>query len=561
MEFFKFLIFSCFLNFYEAQNSDLKLPMAINITTYEYVKFDTSTSRELNFAALGKTFKFKLKLDSSRLFWTAKLFSYANNTIKKFYLQNVFFDGQIIFEGHIEGRNDTKVTGYYLQKVFIGRIIINNTIYYLEPANLYFPHADSKLGIIYDLSRVNEYMYSQPSCERLTKENVNDFNNFHLSEPNYNNLQRKAFQSKICSIEVLVDHTYYQYMESDTKAVLLEIVHLISIANSIFKESDLDGTGKSGVIEFLIDKITIFEERIQIAYPYSDESSDSPGFTEKLKQYQSTYCLLIYFTHKDLERENLCSNRKLGRICSNSYSKSKIHNVIFITNFFKRMEIPRHRMALTLLHYLGHAFGCQNNPENSSLCSPARFHKAAGNYIMESSYTNGAHINNWKFSSCCIKSMNNFIKNRASCMKKVFNSSCQNGIVEEGESCDCNPSDRKCGETNPCCYDKQYTMHCTLRLGAFCTFGTDECCNNNCFRTSSKQNRTCFSNKPCWNVTSVCDGFFSFLSCTNATRRYIVPKQHRHMYERKMQYRNMQNKKSRILSMFSRQRVLCLLQK
>ncbi|XP_023223619.1 disintegrin and metalloproteinase domain-containing protein 10-like [Centruroides sculpturatus] len=499
---------------YKVQNLESKLPMAINITSFDYVKFDNSTTRQLYFTAFGKTFKFKLKHESSRLFLTAKVFLYADDNIKKFYLQNFFSDGQIIFKGHLEGRNDTKVIGYYSQRLFIGRVILNNTVYYLEPANRYFPQTDSKLGIMYDLSRVNEHMDSQPSCERFTKENVKHFNNFHLPEHNYNNLQRKASHSssKICSLDVLVDHTYYRYMESNIKAVLLEILHLISIANSIFKESDVDGTGKSEVIEFLVDRITIFENKIQIAYPYSDESSYSPVFVEKLKEYQNPYCLLIYFTHKNLKRKDLCSNRKLGRICSNSDSKSKIHNVIFITNFIKGMEIPRHRMALTFLHYLGHAFGSQNDPANDSVCSPARFRKDDGNYIMEPHYTSRSKlgINNWKFSNCSLRSMNKFIKNKDSCLKKVFNSSCENGIVEEGESCDCNPSERKCGKTGLCCYNKQHAMHCTLRLGAYCTFGTDECCNYDCLITSMKENRTCFSNKPCWNVTSFCHGSSPF---------------------------------------------------
>ncbi|XP_023241893.1 disintegrin and metalloproteinase domain-containing protein 10-like [Centruroides sculpturatus] len=510
---FKFIFEIWFIISYKLQISESKLPMAVNISSYRFVHYENSEYPYLTFNAFHKSLNFKLQPDLSPLFLTTKVFIYEDNNIKKFYLQNFFSDGHILFKGYLEGTDDTKITGYYLGEVFIGRIIINNTVYSVEPGFPYVPRAHTRLGIFYSLDDVNELSQTEfVTCERLRTDYERSYNHIIFSDDNYNKLKSTTSQrsNKICTLEILIDHTYFQYMESDKQSVLLEVLHLINIANSIFKKSDVDGSRKSDVIEFLIDQITIFEKRIQIAYPYSYQSSDSPGFIQNLKQYKSPYCLLIYFTHKDFEKENLCTNNKLGRICPDFDSKERTHNVIFVTNVVKGREIPRYRMALTLLRHLGHAFGCKHDPVNASVCTSSHFYKDDGKYIMEPQYTSGAHNNNWKFSICCLKSMKKFIKRRDSCLKMVSKSSCGNGIVEEGENCDCNPAEKTCINTSLCCHNKHHPMRCTLKTGAYCTFGTDECCNYKCANVTSNEYRPCFSNKPCWNVSSICDGYSPF---------------------------------------------------
>ncbi|XP_067133568.1 disintegrin and metalloproteinase domain-containing protein 10-like [Centruroides vittatus] len=486
--------------------------MAVNISIYSHFEFRTINYSNIIFPAFGKTLNFKIEPDSSRLFLTTKVFIYEDNKIKKFYLQNIFPETHVFFKGYLDGTNDSKISGFYLDNRFAARIIINHTIYYIETAYPYGLQVPINVGIIYSPADVKEHNQTEyVTCKILRKKYERSYNHFIFSDQNYNKLQNTASQrsSKICTLEILVDHTYFQYMESDKKSVLVEVLHLINIANSIFKESNIDRIEKSHVIEFLIDQITIFEKPIRIAYPYSDQSSDSPGFIQNLKQYKSPYCLLIYFTHKDFEKENFCTNIKLGKICPNFDSKERTHNVIFVTNVVRGREIPRFRMALTLLHHLGHAFGCKHDPANASVCTPSHFYKNDGKYIMEPEYTSGAHINNWKFSICCLKSMKKYIKRRKSCLKKVFKSSCENGIVEEGENCDCNSAEKTCN-TSSCCHYKHHPLRCTLKTGAYCTFGTDECCNYKCAKVPFKEYKPCFSNKPCWNVSSVCDGYSPF---------------------------------------------------
>ncbi|XP_023226342.1 disintegrin and metalloproteinase domain-containing protein 10-like isoform X2 [Centruroides sculpturatus] len=481
---FKFFLQIWVIFSYKFHISDSKLPMAINISSYSYVDFKLVNYSNIIFPAFGTTLNFKIEPDLSRVFLTTKVFVYEDNKIKKFYVKNFIPHERIIFKGYLE-----------------------------EIASPYVPGSFADVGIFYSLADVNELKQTEyVSCKVLNTEYEKSYNHLAFSDDNYSKLQNTAPQrsSRICTLEILVDHTYFQYMKSDKQSVLLEVLHLINIANSIFKESDVDGSGKSDVIEFLIDQITIFEERIQIAYPYSDQSSDSPGFIQKLKQYKSPYCLLIYFTHKDFDKRKLCTNFKLGRICPNYESKRRAHNVLFVTNVVKGREIPRYRMALTLLHHLGHAFGCKHDPVNGSVCTSSQVYTNDSKYIMEPEYTSGAHINNWKFSICCLKSMKKFIKRKESCLKKVFKSSCENGVVEKGESCDCNPAEKTCTNTSLCCHNKHHPMRCTLKTGAYCTFGTDECCNYKCAKVPFKEYKPCFSNKPCWNVSSICDGYSPF---------------------------------------------------
>jgi hypothetical protein len=83
-------------------------------------------------------------------------------------------------------------------------------------------------------------------------------------------------------------------------------------------------------------------------------------------------------------------------------------------------------------------------------------------------------------------------------MKTLKTSTCGNGILEEGEECDCG-SEEEC-KGNPCCQ-----FGCKLREGASCSDENEACCFKCQIRKLSDSFK-CFSSKSVCQFDSVCDG-------------------------------------------------------
>lgn len=82
--------------------------------------------------------------------------------------------------------------------------------------------------------------------------------------------------------------------------------------------------------------------------------------------------------------------------------------------------------------------------------------------------------------------------------KKLFRTSCGNGIVENDEECDCGLADH-C--TNPCCDASK----CKLRPKAKCATG--ECCDKStCQIIDKQQHHVCRSSMSVCDIAEVCDG-------------------------------------------------------
>ena len=145
-------------------------------------------------------------------------------------------------------------------------------------------------------------------------------------------------------------------------------------------------------------------------------------------------------------------------------------------------------------HETGHTFGavhdCSDStcPATSSteVCCPLSTSScnAEGKYIMNPSTGNGITA----FSPCSIGNICSGLKGLVdgSCLsdnknvKTQLGAQCGNGIVEEGEECDCG-SDEDC-KTNACC--DQST--CKFKSGAVCDPTSDDCCDSTCkFKSSS----------------------------------------------------------------------------
>lgn len=86
---------------------------------------------------------------------------------------------------------------------------------------------------------------------------------------------------------------------------------------------------------------------------------------------------------------------------------------------------------------------------------------------------------------------------------------CGNGIVEEGEECDCGYG-TDCKES--CCIDaSQDTNKCKLKPGKQCSPSQGPCCDNSCSFSSNKticmQSNECLKNVSCTGKNATCPRF------------------------------------------------------
>ncbi|XP_023212808.1 disintegrin and metalloproteinase domain-containing protein 10-like isoform X3 [Centruroides sculpturatus] len=265
----------------------------------------------------------------------------------------------------------------------------------------------------------------------------------------------------------------------------------IKIADSIFRNTDFDGDGLRNDVAFTVDKITILESKNDSELLFGTETNDYKIFLQNLSKYRHPYCMLICFSHRDFWNYSQCAVskvNKIGGICSDS----------------KASEI----------HQLGHAFGCHHDPENNRFCSPGDIDPKQGNYIMHPNISYGVFQNNWQFSTCCKNTIKNFFRTSRikNCLMRRELSTCGNGIVEEGESCDCDSSAENCTAVEKCCTLSVQSSRCTVREGMTCSPSKGQCCDDNCNIIESDRKRRCFSNMECFNVTTICDGVSAFCS-------------------------------------------------
>ena len=109
---------------------------------------------------------------------------------------------------------------------------------------------------------------------------------------------------------------------------------------------------------------------------------------------------------------------------------------------------PRGVSIVTMAHEWGHNFGSPHDPLESIVCSPGAFGDQNGNFLMYARATDGTQPNNDKFSTCSINSIEPVLSQKSSSCFLSTTAVCGNGLVEEGEQCDCGDI-MSCQD--PCC--------------------------------------------------------------------------------------------------------------
>lgn len=272
------------------------------------------------------------------------------------------------------------------------------------------------------------------------------------------------------------------------------------------------------------NKTVLSNEELKLCEPYLDVSTFLNYVS--LDNY-TDYCLAYTFTARDFTDGTLGLawvaklTGSVGGVCERRQSlqgipKSLNSGIVTVVNYQAR--VPEAVSQITFAHEVGHNFGSEHDPDDS-VCSPGA--NKGGNFIMYRRATTGTDRNNRNFSECSRDQMGPIVHALVSnpnkfCFKQYTGSLCGNGIVEEGEQCDCGYG-TDCKET--CCYDASHEANkCKLKPGVQCSPSQGPCCQNSCKFASS--NTVCMQSNECLNNVT-CSG--NNASCPRFDSRFFKP--------------------------------------
>ncbi|XP_078578762.1 disintegrin and metalloproteinase domain-containing protein 10-like isoform X1 [Branchiostoma floridae x Branchiostoma japonicum] len=494
----------------------------------------------LEFHAHGRHFNLRLKRDTSVFSPDFKL--QTENREED-------YDTSHIYSGGLYGYPDTVAHGSIIDGRFEGFVYAHHGKYYMEPAERYFDGPQRFHSVMYmdqDIKYPHRYgpyggcgmnQRLQDWMEAVQNSAVEEENSAPEKDVEKEPVQQSRKKRAVGSPEVLekgscemyiqADHKFYQYFQT-RDAVIGQISSHIKAINLIYKDvifADSTSGGITGVT-FTVRRVKVNETSgcsdpggPSCNNPFAPDNIGVERFLEiNSEANHDDYCLAYVFTDRDFDDGVLglawvgSASGSSGGICEKykkySDGKYKSLNTGIVTIHNYGSHVPPKVSHITFAHEVGHNFGSPHDTDLNN-CAPGG---ESGNYIMYARATSGDKANNNKFSSCSKGSIHSVLDAKivgnpppsTSCFTETNAAICGNGIVEEGEQCDCGYSDhcQRTGEDN-CCVPAGNPNPCTLQPGKACSPSQGPCCTSQC--TPKPSTVECSKESEC-SASAQCDG-------------------------------------------------------
>ncbi|XP_035670320.1 disintegrin and metalloproteinase domain-containing protein 10-like isoform X3 [Branchiostoma floridae] len=494
----------------------------------------------LEFHAHGRHFNLRLKRDTSVFSPDFKL--QTENGEED-------YDTSHIYSGGLYGYPDTVAHGSIIDGRFEGFVYAHHGKYYMEPAERYFDGPQRFHSVMYmdqDINYPHRYgpyggcgmnQRLQDWMEAVQNSAVEEENSAPEKDVEKEPVQQSRKKRAVGSPEVLekgscemyiqADHKFYQYFQT-RDAVIGQISSHIKAINLIYKDvifADSTSGGITGVT-FTVRRVKVNETSgcsdpggPSCNNPFAPDNIGVERFLEiNSEANHDDYCLAYVFTDRDFDDGVLglawvgSASGSSGGICEKykkySDGKYKSLNTGIVTIHNYGSHVPPKVSHITFAHEVGHNFGSPHDTDLNN-CAPGG---ESGNYIMYARATSGDKANNNKFSSCSKGSIHSVLDAKivgnpppsTSCFTETNAAICGNGIVEEGEQCDCGYSDhcQRTGEDN-CCVPAGNPNPCTLQPGKACSPSQGPCCTSQC--TPKPSTVECSKESEC-SASAQCDG-------------------------------------------------------